>query len=205
MDGNEILDGDLISTNPTFRIELIDHNSNRDYNANSLSLKLDEHDIALAKNIGEMLFEFNQNNPKIALEYKPTLKTGEHTLKVFIRGYYGNSEDSTGLQKRFVVSNETAISNIYNYPNPASNETYFTFELAPNHPKEIKILIYTLAGRLVKTINVKDFNTNFNKIFWDTRDEDGDLLSSGTYLYKLVMNAGDKTETFVSKLAIVRQ
>lgn len=205
VDGNEIMDGDLISTNPTFRIELIDHTLNRDYNANSISLKLDEHDITLAKNTGELLFEFNQNNPKIALEYKPTLEPGEHSLKVFTRGNFGNSEDSIGLQKRFIVSNETAISNIYNYPNPASNETYFTFELAPNPPNEVKILIYTIAGRLVKTINVKDFKPNFNKVFWDTRDDDGDLLASGTYLYKLVMNAGDKIETFVSKLAIVRR
>lgn len=205
VDGNEIVDGDLISTNPNFRIELIDHTSSRDYDANSLYIKLDERDITLAKNTGELLLEVNQTNPKIALEYKPTLEPGEHTLKVFTRGSFGNGEDSIGLQKRFIVSNETAISNIYNYPNPASNETYFTFELAPNYPKEVKILIYTLAGRLVKTINVKDFRTNFNKVFWDTRDEDGDLLSSGTYLYKLVMIAGDKTETFVNKLAIVRQ
>jgi flagellar hook assembly protein FlgD len=67
-------------------------------------------------------------------------------------------------------------------------------------------MVYTIAGRLVKEIvkTSADLNIDFNKIFWDTRDEDGDLLGNGTYLYKVIMNAGDKTETSVNKLAIVR-
>ena len=127
-------------------------------------------------------------------------------LRVFANDGFGNISDSAGFQKRFLVSGETKILNIYNYPNPIINEnTYFTFRLT-QVPDQLKIMVYTIAGRLVKEIvkTSAELNIDFNKIFWDTRDEDGDLLGNGTYLYKVIMNAGDKTETSVNKLAIVR-
>ena len=45
---------------------------------------------------------------------------------------------------------------------------------------------------------------DFNKIHWDGRDEDGDLVASGVYLYRIIMKRGDKVERITEKLAIVR-
>ncbi|MDZ7765424.1 MAG: hypothetical protein U5K00_13515 [Melioribacteraceae bacterium] len=73
-------------------------------------------------------------------------------------------------------------------------------------PDQIRIKIYTVAGRLVREINVyrDQLNFDFNRIFWDGRDEDGDLLANGVYIYKIISeDAGDKV-TITNKLAIVR-
>jgi len=161
--------------------------------------------IYYAQNPNILTYAFNPNNPKIVVEYKPVLNEGEHTLQVVANDGFGNLADSSGFQKRFLVSGETKILNIYNYPNPVNENTYFTFRLT-QVPDNIKIMVYTIAGRLVKEI-VKagsELNTDFNKIFWDCKDEDGDLLGNGTYLYKVIMDTGEKTETSVHKMAIVR-
>jgi flagellar hook assembly protein FlgD len=73
-------------------------------------------------------------------------------------------------------------------------------------PDELKIYIYTIAGRLVKIItkNSSQLKYDFNTIYWDGRDEDGDLLANGVYLYKIIMKKGDKTDNIIQKLAIVR-
>ena len=49
-----------------------------------------------------------------------------------------------------------------------------------------------------------DLKYDFNKIYWDGRDEDGDILGNGVYLYKVILTAGEKTEKVIQKLAIVR-
>jgi flagellar hook assembly protein FlgD len=63
-----------------------------------------------------------------------------------------------------------------------------------------------VAGRLVKVIYKKsnELNYDFNRIYWDGRDADGDLLANGVYFYKIVMKKGDKTENVTQKLAIIK-
>lgn len=203
--GKEIMDGDYIVQNPTIRMELSDPSILPIVDTTSIALQLDNVPIYFAQNPNILSYEFNPTNPKMIVEYKPLLEEGEHILKVFANDGFGNASDSLGFQKRFVVSNETNILDIYNYPNPVKENTYFTFRLT-QVPDEIKIMVYTIAGRLVKEIvkTRSELSTDFNKIFWDCRDEDGDLLGNGTYLYKVLMKASDKTETSVNKLAIVR-
>ncbi|MCZ7613528.1 MAG: T9SS type A sorting domain-containing protein [Ignavibacteriaceae bacterium] len=109
------------------------------------------------------------------------------------------------MEKYFLVSNETKILNVYNYPNPTSGETHFTFKLT-QIPEEINIKIFTIAGRLVREIKLSssELKYDFNKIYWDGRDEDGDILGNGIYLYKVIMRAGDRSEEVTQKLAIVK-
>ena len=94
---------------------------------------------------------------------------------------------------------------VYNYPNPFSNETYFTFKLS-QIPEEMKIRIYTIAGRMIKEITRKssELNYDLNKIYWDGKDEDGDHIANGTYLYKMIMKNADKVESVTQKLSKVK-
>jgi hypothetical protein len=203
--GNEIMDGDYIVPNPTIRMELSDPSNLPIIDTSAISIQLDDLPIYFAENPNIISYQFNPANPKMVVEYKPVLKEGEHVLKVFANDGFGNSADSSGFQKRFLVSGETKILNVYNFPNPVKDNTFFTFRLT-QVPDKIKIMVYTIAGRLVKEIvrTRSELNTDFNKIFWDCRDEDDDLLGNGTYLYKVIMEAGEKIETSIQKLAIVR-
>jgi flagellar hook assembly protein FlgD len=117
----------------------------------------------------------------------------------------GNIVDSSGVEKYFQVSSEAQLLYVYNYPNPTSGETNFTFKLT-QVPDEITIKIFTIAGRLVKEIDLtsSDLKFDFNKIYWDGKDEDGDPIGNGVYLYKVIMSAGDLTQDVTQKLAIIK-
>ena len=94
-----------------------------------------------------------------------------------------------------------AIDRVLNYPNPFTTFTEFYFE--HNQSSEflnVLIEIYTVSGKLVKTINTVSNTDGFRNepIPWDGRDDFGDRLATGVYVYKVsVMNpSGDRAEKF---------
>ncbi|MBN2571000.1 MAG: T9SS type A sorting domain-containing protein [Ignavibacteriales bacterium] len=97
--------------------------------------------------------------------------------------------------------------NIYNYPNPFQSETHFTFNLTGEDlPNEIIIIIFTIAGRLIRDISIPLSNLNFgmNKFHCDGKDQDGDEIENGVYFYKMIVKYNDKTETQINKIAKVK-
>jgi flagellar hook assembly protein FlgD len=141
----------------------------------------------------------------VVVDFTPTLSDGEYVMKILWRDAEGNIVDSSGVEKFFLVSNETKILYVYNYPNPTSGETNFTFKLT-QIPEEIRIKIFTITGRLVKELKYtsSDLKFDFNKLYWDGKDEDGDILGNGVYFYKVIMKTGSKSEEVTQKLAIVK-
>ncbi|HEY6436205.1 MAG TPA: hypothetical protein VIY47_06420, partial [Ignavibacteriaceae bacterium] len=87
------------------------------------------------------------------------------------------------------------------------SNTYFTFILkGQDKPSELEIKIFTIAGRLIRDVklNSSELITNFNKIYWDGKDEDGDEIGNGVYIYKVIATFPDQTKTITQKLAKVR-
>ncbi len=152
-----------------------------------------------------LVYDHDSTIRKISILYPVKLSKGDHNLKVFTKDVYGRIQSEPVLDKYFRVTADMEILRVYNFPNPFSNQTYFTFVLT-QIPDELTIKIYTVAGRMVKELKLNSFDltTNFNKIFWDGRDEDGDLLGNGVYLYKVIAKKGDKTKSVIQKMAIVR-
>ncbi len=171
----------------------------------AVKIYLNEEPVYYGANPENLTYVINPNNPKFVAEYKPELEDGEYLLRVVAKDPNGNLADSASSEVYFVVSSETKLHQVYNYPNPFANETYFTFRLS-QIPEEVKIRIYTIAGRMIKEIVKKssELNYDLNKIYWDGRDEDGDVIANGTYLYKLLMKNDDKIESVTQKLVIVK-
>jgi hypothetical protein len=170
-----------------------------------VKIYLNEEPIYFAPNSSILSYQINSSNPKFVAEYKPQLSDGEYLLRVVAKDIGGNLADSSSSQVLFVVSSETKLMQVYNYPNPFSNETFFTFRLT-QIPEEMRIKIFTIAGRLIKEILIPSslLKYDFNKIYWDGKDEDGDLIANGTYLYKVILKSTEKTESTIQKLVIVR-
>ena len=108
----------------------------------------------------------------------------------------------------FIVSTDKSleINHILNYPNPFTTKTRFCFE--HNHPLQdlkVSIQIFTISGKLIKTVN-KTINTTGNRscdIDWDGKDEYGDRLGRGVYLYKLSVSiAGIGKKEKIEKIVI---
>ncbi len=144
-------------------------------------------------------------NRKVTFYFKPILSDGEHFIRITGTNIIGNLENYGGYQKNFVVSSEAKVLYVYNYPNPFTDNTYFTFKLT-QVPDELSINIYTVAGRLIKKLKAEgsELNIDFNKIYWDGKDEDGDEIANGVYFYKMIMKSNGKTETVTQKFAKVK-
>lgn len=110
------------------------------------------------------------------------LEPGEHAVTIKAWDNFNNSSQKT-IQFTVVSEGEFILDRLLNYPNPFSKETAFTFYIS--HDAEIKIRIYTISGRLIKTI--PDFaDAGFNYSYrWDARDDEGDELANGVYLYRI--------------------
>ncbi|MBK7629819.1 MAG: T9SS type A sorting domain-containing protein [Ignavibacteriales bacterium] len=200
-DGIDIVDGDYISSSPEILIKLnyplwfpIDDTT-------AIQIYLDNNLISYS----DFNIEYDTVN-RIALhKFSTSLVDGEHSLRVFGKDVNGLISSNPGFEKVFVVSGEFKILNPYNYPNPFSDDTYFTFTLT-TLPEELKISIYTIAGRKIKEIKktFADLNVGFNKISWNGRDQDGDIIANGTYLYKIIIKNSDGTSQVTQKLSKVK-
>jgi len=143
-----------------------------------------------------------------AIRYRLTgLSAGDNTITIRAWDNFNNSSMLRAIVK--VVSGENLfVENVFNYPNPFSEETQFTCQVSV--PAEIEIKIFTVAGRLVKTISGMQSGDSsfFVSPSWDGRDEDGDRLANGTYLYKLIartFSAGEMQQVEkISKIVIMR-
>ena len=78
-----------------------------------------------------------------------------------------------------------------NYPNPFNPETWLPYRLASDAP--VAVQIYTVGGKLVRELDLGDqragdYLTRESAAYWDGRDEHGEGVSSGLYVY--VLQAG---------------
>ncbi len=199
IDGTSIIDGDFVSVTPTIQT-IIDYTGAFPV-SDTTAVKFSLDDNVIYYNQLEVLVDSVNN--QIVYEYSASLENGRHRFKAI--GDHILLDEDFGITRTFTVSDETKLINVYNYPNPFQKETYFTFKL-PQIPDELKIKIYTVAGRLIREIEVEPaaLKYDFNKIYWDGLDEDGDELANGVYLYKIIIKKGDKTDSIIQKLAIIK-
>jgi hypothetical protein len=208
-DGKEIINGDIISSEPEVVITLEDNSP----------LQLDSTFFTIVhtyKNVPKIIkipgpdikYEnFPYPNSKVIVTWTPKLEDGRHVLEVLAKDASGNFFDSTSSRSVFNVFNNPDLLQVYNYPNPFSDNTYFTFEIRGNTPpEEVKIKVFTVAGRLIKEflLNSAALQIGFNKIYWDGRDQDGDEIANGLYFYKVISKHGEETKTTTQKLAKVK-
>jgi hypothetical protein len=80
-----------------------------------------------------------------------------------------------------------------NYPNPFNPETWIPFELASD--SDVTVRIYGLDGEIVRTLDlgyrpVGEYRARESAAYWDGRNETGERVASGLYVYELI--AGDQ-------------
>jgi len=119
------------------------------------------------------------------------LEVGAHTLKVKAWDTYNNSSEST---LNFVVVSDAVLNleNVLNYPNPFVNYTEFWFNHnKPNESLDVQVQIFTISGKLVKTINqnVPNAETLVRSVSWNGLDDFGNKIGKGVYVYKLKVKA----------------
>ncbi|GAA3616818.1 type IX secretion system sortase PorU [Flavivirga amylovorans] len=139
------------------------------------------------------------------------LESGLHTLTLKAWDVYNNSSTSEIQFVVFDENQELVINNVLNYPNPFVNYTEFWFNHNSSEPLDVSIQIFTVSGKLVRTINgqttggIKTTSSLSRDIVWDGRDDFGDKIGKGVYIYKLTVHSNllNKKVEKIEKLVIL--
>lgn len=147
-----------------------------------------------------------------------SLGAGEHTLNI------GYREDGALLDKICVtnssfpptvmgeiavnVCDTTVESNsvhftveqllLQNYPNPFSTATTISFRLEKE--ESVSLEIYDITGHKVATLFDNVLVSGNNEVIWNATSDSGDVLTGGTYFYRLTV--GDIYKT--SKMLLIK-
>lgn len=197
MNSEEFVFGGITSKDPTLLVKLEDDNGINvvgnsighdltgvlDENTQNTYLLNDFYEAALDDYTrGEVRFPLND------------IEEGRHGIRVKAWDVANNAAEG---YTEFVVagSGKVALEHVLNYPNPFINSTCFQFEHnMENQEMDVQVQIYTVSGKLVKTLQERINSTGSRLslgdcISWDGRDDFGDPLAKGVYLYKVQVRA----------------
>lgn len=176
----------------------------------------DEHGINTASGIGHDIIgilDGDENNPFIMNDYYETekdnykkgslrfpfanLAVGLHTLTFKAWDVYNNLVTA---ELQFVVVGDEGLTldKVLNYPNPFVSYTEFWFtHNRPFEPLDVQVQIFTVTGKVVRTINQSVTTDGFlcRDIKWDGKDDFGDRIGKGVYVYKLTVRSTTTNKT----------
>ncbi len=205
-DGQHIIDGEIVSPKPLISIELKDE-SKFLFKKDTLGV-----DFYIKRPCADCVYErLSFKDAKVSWEpaskergfmiyiQEENLEDGLHYLLVKGEDLKGNSTGEEPFEISFNVVNEKSITNFYPYPNPFSTSVRFVFTLTGDEiPDEIKIQILTVSGRVIREITQDELGAlrignNLTDYAWDGKDEFGDQLANGVYLYKVFLLSNGQT------------
>jgi hypothetical protein len=135
-----------------------------------------------------------------------TLPEGNHSL-TFKAWDIQNNSGVVNMDFVVAPSAELALKHVLNYPNPFTSNTKFYLEHNQAcNPLKITIQIFTISGKVVKTIQKTVTCEGFRPegVDWDGKDEYGDKLARGVYIYKLgIINSENQKAEKTEKLVIL--
>lgn len=188
---------------------------------------LDENGINTAGGVGHdiiAILDGDETDPIVLNEYYSTnlddftsgqltyklnnLEAGEHTLSLRASDTYNNSsiEEIT-----FVVNQpgDFTLSQVLNYPNPFVNYTEFRFanNAALTDVLEVSVQVMTVTGKIVTTkfATLSADDTYRGYITWDGKDDFGNKIGKGVYVYKITAKSTltNKTTSKFQKLVVL--
>jgi hypothetical protein len=142
--------------------------------------------------------------------YTLGLDPDAETVKLEFSCYDNCRNQAIEILNLSVYSGESfLLGNVYNFPNPFAESTYFTYTLS--HRSEVTLMLFTLTGKVIYQ-RVVVSEPGFSSIFWDGRDADGDRVANGVYLYKIRAQAADaqqitgneRSMEYTGKIAVAR-
>lgn len=206
----EFVSGGYTGDNPVLIAELFDENG-----INTVGTGIG-HDITvvLDENTANtrVLNEFYQadldtyKSGKVRYELG-NLSAGPHTLRFKAWDVYNNSSEEF-IEFTVMDADDFKLEHVLNYPNPFTTATEFMFEHNQScNVMDVRIQVFTVSGKLVKTINERVDSKGFRVagIMWDGLDDYGDRMGRGTYVYRLEARdeLGQQAEK-IEKLVILR-
>jgi len=191
-----------------------------------LAILSDENGINTASGIGHDIvgiLDGDETKPYIMNDYYETelndytngrvyypfrnLAIGLHTITFKAWDVY-NNPITAEIQFVVVGDESVTLDHVLNYPNPFVNYTEFWFSHnRPFEPLEVQVQVMTITGKIVWTKNQTVTTDGFlsREITWDGKDDFGDRIGKGVYVYKLTVKStlSNKKAEKIEKLVIL--
>ena len=191
-----------------------------------LAILEDEHGINTASGIGHDIIgilDGDETKPYIMNDYYETelddytkgrvyfpfrnLAVGLHTITFKAWDVY-NNPITAEIQFIVVGDESVTLNHVLNYPNPFVSYTEFWFSHnRPFEPLDVQVQVMTITGKIVWTKNQTVTTDGFlsREITWDGKDDFGDRIGKGVYVYKLTVKStlSNKKAEKIEKLVIL--
>ncbi len=146
------------------------------------------------------------------------LAIGQHQLTFKVWDINNNSTTSTlNFEVKDEADQHLVINRPLNWPNPFTNKTYIQFEHNCDDILDVNVQIYTITGKLVRTLSqpvvaepfLQGFRTPRQAIEWDGRDDFGSTVAKGTYIFKIFAKSQNQEKckgsaTAVEKMVLLK-
>jgi len=146
------------------------------------------------------------------------LAIGQHQLTFKVWDINNNSTTETlNFEVKDEADQHLIINRPLNWPNPFTNKTYIHFEHNCDDILDVNVQIYTITGKLVRTLSqpvvaepfLQGFRTPRQAIEWDGKDDFGDTVAKGTYIFKIFAKSQNQEKckgsaTAVEKMVLLK-
>lgn len=146
------------------------------------------------------------------------LAIGQHQLTFKVWDINNNSTTETlNFEVKDEADQHLVINRPLNWPNPFTNKTYIHFEHNCDDILDVNVQIYTITGKLVRTLSqpvvaepfLQGFRTPRQAIEWDGKDDFGDTVAKGTYIFKIFAKSQNQEKckgsaTAVEKMVLLK-
>jgi hypothetical protein len=208
LNDEKFVNGGISNQNPVLIVKLADSSG-----INTVGTGIGHDIVATLDNDNRIFFilndfyqgDLNSYQQGVVRFQLPELEPGPHSIKIKAWDVLNNSNE---VMLEFTVSKneELELNHVLNYPNPFTTSTHFWFEHnKPGQNLKVKLQIFTLTGRVIKSL-IQTINTagnRSNELEWNGKDEYGDKVGRGVYLYRLsVTDLENKKKEQVGKLVI---
>lgn len=110
-----------------------------------------------------------------------------------------SQEEPVSVREEQMMQNVLASFAVYqNYPNPFNPSTTIQYSIPATG--DVKTDIYDVQGRVVRSLENSVQQAGNHSIVWDSRNNYGNTVSSGTYFCQILFN----NNSLVKKLLLIK-
>jgi len=124
-------------------------------------------------------------------------RTDVYLIKTDPDGFVGISDN---IPPSYKLPRSWALSQ--NYPNPFNPTTTITFDVpgTQGEAQHVQLTVYNIRGKQVINLIDSEYEPGSHRVVWNGRNDDGEQVSSGIYLYTLKSEA----QTYTKKMVMVK-
>jgi len=135
------------------------------------------------------------------------LEAGPHTVTMKIWDIHNNSAEAS-IDFVVMESEEMLMEQIYNYPNPFFDRTWFSMSHnRPDSNLRLVLTIYNLSGETVRVIDMPVDSPGYRlePVMWDGTSSGGAEMGAGVYIYRATLSTEEgEVASSAGKLIIAR-